>query len=116
VNTHAGRKLGRPTGARMALIRNQASSLLKHERIQTTYAKARELSRFAEGVLARAKKKSLPSLRDVAAAIPAWDVRKKIYDVLVPRYQARSGGVVKVLRLKPRQGDNAEMALVTLIP
>lgn len=116
MNTHAGRKLGRPTGARMSLIRNQAAGLLKHERICTTYAKAREVSRFAEGVLAMAKKKNLTTLREVAAAIPAWDVRKKIYDVLVPRYQARSGGVVKVLRLKPRLGDNAEMALVKLIP
>jgi large subunit ribosomal protein L17 len=100
----------------MLLIRNQTLGLLKHERICTTYAKAREVSRFAEGVLALAKKKDLSSLRRVAAAVPAWDVRKKIYDVLVPRYQARSGGVTKVLRLKPRLGDNAEMALIKLIP
>jgi large subunit ribosomal protein L17 len=115
MNTHAGRKLGRPTGARMALLRSQATSLLKHEQIQTTYAKAREVSRYAERLLADAKRKSLPSLRAVAAAMPDKDVRKKIYDVLVPRYQARSGGVTQVLRLGQRAGDGAEMAVVKLI-
>jgi large subunit ribosomal protein L17 len=115
MNTHAGRKLGRPTGARFAMIRNQAASLLKHEQIRTTYAKAREVSRFTDGIIAAAKKKTLPSLRVVAAAIPDRDIRKKIYDVLVPRYQARPGGMTRVLRLGARDGDNAQMAVVKLV-
>jgi large subunit ribosomal protein L17 len=115
MNTHAGRKLGRPTGHRLGMLRNQASSLLKHERIQTTWAKAKEVSRVAEGLLAQAKKKNLTSLRHVASVISDKDVRKKIYDVLVPRYEKRSGGLTKVVRLGQRAGDGAEMALVKLI-
>ena len=97
------------------MIRNQTASLLKHELIRTTYAKAREVSRFTEGILAAAKRKNLPSLRAVAAAIPDRDIRKKIYDVLVPRYQARAGGMTRVLRLGARDGDNAQMAVIKLV-
>ena len=111
----AGRKLSRPTGARLSLLRTMSASLLKHEQVRTTYAKARELSRFAEGVLATAKRKSLPALREVAAAVPEKEVRKKIYDVLVPRYQSRSGGLTRVFRVGTRAGDGAEMAVVKLI-
>jgi large subunit ribosomal protein L17 len=96
-------------------LRSQATSLLKHERIQTTYAKAREVSRFAETLLSTAKRKNLPALRRVAAEVTDKDTRKKIYDVLVPRYQARAGGVTRVVRLGQRAGDGAEMALVKLI-
>ncbi len=115
MNTHAGRKLSRPTGARMALLRGLTVSLLRHEEIRTTHAKAKEASRFAEGVLALAKKKTLPARREVAAAINDEDVRKKIYDVLVPRYQSRSGGCTRLFRLGPRPGDNAEMAILKLV-
>lgn len=110
-----GRKLNRPTGARMAMLRNQASSLLKHEQIQTTYAKAKEVSRFTEKLISSAKKKSLLSLREVASVIPEKDVRKKIYDVLVPRYQSRPGGMTRVVRIGQRAGDGAEMAVVKLV-
>ena len=110
-----GRKLNRPTAARMAMLRSQALSLLKHEQIQTTYAKAREVSRLADKLLSSAKKKNLVSLREIAAAIPDKTVRKKIYDVLVPRYQARAGGITRVLRLGQRAGDGAEMAVVKLV-
>lgn len=115
MTTRAGRKLGRPTGARFAMLRTQASSLLKHEQIQTTFAKAKEVSRYAETLLAKAKKKDLAALRKIAAEIPEKDVRKKIYDVLVPRYQSRPGGVTRVVRLGQRAGDGAEMALVKLV-
>jgi large subunit ribosomal protein L17 len=115
MKTHAGRKLGRTTGERNSLLKSQATSLLKHEHIQTTYAKAREVSRYAERLLAKAKKKTLPSIREVNGAIQDKAVQKKIYDVLVPRYQTRPGGVTKVVRLGQRAGDGAEMALVKLI-
>jgi large subunit ribosomal protein L17 len=115
VNTGAGRKLGRPTGARFALLRSQATSLFRHEQIQTTYAKAKEVSRFAEGILASAKRKGLPSLRKIAAEVTDKQLRKKIYDVLVPRYQSRPGGATRVVRLGQRAGDGAEMALVKLV-
>jgi large subunit ribosomal protein L17 len=110
-----GRKLRRTTGERISLLRGQTLSLLKHEHIQTTYAKAKEVSRYAESLLSVAKRKNLVSLRKVAAEIPDKDVRKKIYDVLVPRYQSRAGGLTRVLRLGTRVGDGAEMALVKLV-
>jgi large subunit ribosomal protein L17 len=97
------------------MIRTMSSSLLKHEQVQTTYAKAREVSRFAEGLLTTAKKKNLTSMRIVASVIPEKDVRKKIYDVLVPRYQSRAGGMTRVLRTGTRSGDNAEMAVIKLV-
>lgn len=115
MNTHAGRKLSRPTGARHALLRSLATSLLRHERIETTYAKAREVQRFAEGLLALAKRKDLTALRRVKADVQDAAVNKKIYEVLVPRYSARAGGCTRVFRLGRRMGDGAEMALVKLI-
>ncbi len=115
MNTHAGRKLNRPTGARKSLLRNLAVSLFRHEQIRTTVAKAKELSRFADGVLALAKAKTLESRRRVAGDVNDADVRKKIYDVLVPRYQSRAGGVTRIHRIGTRNGDNAEMALIRLV-
>ena len=115
MNTHAGRTLSRPTGARMALLRSLTVSLFRHEEIRTTVAKAKELSRFAEGVLARAKKNTLESRRRVTADVNDEDVRKKIYDVLVPRYQARPGGCTRIHRLGARSGDNAPVALIRLV-
>lgn len=115
MKTHAGRKLSRPTGARVALLRGLAVSLFRHEEIRTTTAKAKEAARFAEGLLALAKRNALPARREIAAAINDKDVRKKIYDVLVPRYQTRAGGCTRVYRLGPRPGDNAEMAILKLV-
>ncbi len=115
MNTHAGRKLNRPTGARMSLLRNLTVSLFRHEQIRTTVPKAKELSRFADGVLALAKAKTLESRRRVAGQVNDKDVRKKIYDVLVPRYQSRVGGITRIHRIGTRNGDNAEMALIRLV-
>lgn len=115
MNTHAGRKLSRPTGARMSMLRNLAVSLFRHEEIRTTVPKAKELARFAEGVLTQAKAKTLESRRRVTAEINDGDVRKKIYDVLVPRYQSRAGGCTRIFRLGTRPGDNAPIALIRLV-
>jgi large subunit ribosomal protein L17 len=115
MKTYSGRKLNRPTGPRMALLRGLATSLLRHEQITTTYAKAKEVSRFAETIIAKAKNKNLTTIRLVNSQIQDKDVSRKIYDVLVPRYQTRSGGCTRVFRLTRRQGDGAEMALVKLI-
>ena len=115
MKTHAGRKLSRPTGARRALLRNLVVSLLKHEQIRTTLAKAREAARFAETILSFAKKKDLAAYRRVGSLIHDQEVRKKIHEVLAPRYQARPGGCTRVLRLGARSGDGAEMALVRLV-
>lgn len=115
MNTHAGRKLSRPTGARFALLRGMATSLLKHEQVRTTLAKAREVSRFAERLLSVAKRKNLTAYREVSATVADKEVRKKIYDVLVPRYQSRPGGCTRVHRTGTRRGDGAEMAVIQLV-
>jgi len=92
-----------------------AASLLQNEQVRTTHAKAKEVVRVAEHVLAVAKRKTLASQRWVAAEIPDRVIRQKIYEVLVPRYQARVGGCCRVFRLSARVGDGAEMALVKLL-
>jgi large subunit ribosomal protein L17 len=115
VNTHAGRKLSRPTGARKSLLRNLTVSLFRHEQIRTTVPKAKELSRFADGVLALAKQKTLEGRRRVSGEINDKMIRRKIYDVLVPRYQTREGGCTRIHRIGARSGDNAEMALIRLV-
>ncbi len=115
MKTHSGRKLSRPTGARISLLRNMATSLLRHEQVTTTYSKAREVARFTEGLVAQAKKKNLSAIRRVSAEIQDRAVTKKLHDVLVPRYQERAGGCTRVFRLGTRRGDGAEMALVKLI-
>lgn len=113
--TAAGRKLGRKTGFRFALLRSQANDLFKYEQIQTTYPKAKECSRFAERLITTAKKGDLNARRAVARDIKDQDVMKKLFDVLAPRYSARKGGYTRVLKLQSRQGDNAQMALIKLI-
>lgn len=115
MKTHAGRKLSRPTGPRNSLLRNMATSLLKHETVETTYAKAREVARFTEKVITRAKNRELSAIRRVRADIKDAEVARKLFDVLVPRYQDRKGGCTRVLRLGRRVGDNAEMAVVKLV-
>jgi len=116
MNTHAGRKLGRPTGARKSLLRNLTVSLFRHETLRTTLPKARELSRYADGVLALAKQKTLEGRRRVKAEVNDKEVQKKIFDVLVTRYQSRPGGCTSIHRIGTRSGDNAEMAVIQLVP
>jgi large subunit ribosomal protein L17 len=113
--TLAGRKLGRPTGHRFQLLRNLATSLLMHEKVETTVPKAKELIRYADKIITSAKKKNLQGIREVAAVIQDHSVRKKVLEVLVPRYESRSGGYTKLIRSGFRQGDAAPMAIVKLI-
>ena len=113
----AGRKLGRPSGARAMLLRNLATSLLQHERIMTTLPRAKEVSRFAERIITVAKGVlAVTAQRGVSRHVLAKDVQKKVFEVLVPRYSARSGGYTKIIRAGFRAGDSAPMALVRLVP
>lgn len=114
--TYSGRKLGRKPGHRMALLKNLATSLLQHERIQTTVPKAKELCRYTEKIITIAKREGVNAQRGVAAHIGQAPVRKKLFDVLVPRYQSRNGGYTQIIRSGVRQGDAAEMAVVRLLP
>ena len=110
----AGRKLGRTTGERKALLANLATELFKHEEIVTTEAKAKELRRFAERVISSAKKGGLNSFREVKREIGDKEVIKKIFETLVPRFKEREGGYTKIIKLGYRQGDRARVDLVKL--
>lgn len=116
MKTFAGRKLGRPSGARKALLRSLAHSLLLHEKIQTTLPKAKEVSRYTEKIITSAKKEGVWAQRDVAKKIYQDDVQKKLFEVLLPRYQSRNGGYTQIVRVGQRTGDAAEMAVIRLLP
>ena len=110
----AGRKLGRTTSERKALLVNLATALFRHEEIITTEAKAKELRRFAEKVITRAKKGGWNSFREVNREIKDKEVIKKIFENLVPRFKEREGGYTKIIKLGYRQGDRAKVDLVKL--
>lgn len=113
----AHRKLGRITPHRMALLRNLATALFERERIRTTLVKAKELRPFAEQLITLAKRSDdrlharRLVLRDVRDAV----VVKKLFDTLGTRFADRPGGYTRILRLGPRKGDGAEMAILELI-
>src|ERR1700681_3554141 len=98
MQTFAGRKLGRPTGHRMAMLRNMASQLLHHEKIETTVPKAREVARFAEKLITAPRGGGLTALRRVAQDLHDKTVQGKLFEVLVPRYKARKGGYTQLIR------------------
>ena len=107
-----GRKLGRTTSHRLALFRNQIHSLVEHGRIVTTLPKAKELRRVAERVVTRGKTNSVPARRWVARWIPDRTMVKKVFDDLGPRFADRPGGYTRIVKLGPRRGDGAEMAVI----
>ena len=113
--THAGRKLGRPTGHRFALLRNMSAQLLHHENIQTTIPKAREVARFAEKLITAAKGEGLNARRKVARDLHDKAVQEKLFEVLVPRYKARPGGYTQLIRKGPRLSDGSEMGILKLV-
>ncbi len=114
-HTGAGRKLGRRTGFRTALLRSLASDLIRYEQVRTTFPKSKECSRLTERLITVAKKGDLNAQRAVAREIQNIDARKKLFDVLAQRYANRNGGFTRVLKLQNRQGDNALMAVIKLI-
>lgn len=111
------RKLGRITPHRIALLRNLATALFERERIQTTLAKAKELRPFAEKLITLAKREDgrLHARRLVLRDIKDQTIVKKLFDSLGARFAARPGGYTRILRLGPRRGDGAEMAIVELL-
>jgi large subunit ribosomal protein L17 len=109
------RKLGRPTGHRLALIRNLMTDLIRHERLQTTEPKAAELRREVEKLIGTARAGDLHARRLVAAKLYDQEVLKKLFAVIVPRYQNRPGGFTRTLKLMPRRGDGAPMAQIELV-
>jgi len=113
-NMH-GRKLGRTTAHRKAMFRNQLASFVKAERIKTTLHKAKELRPIAEKMITQGKRDSLHARRQVGQWIPDRAVVRKLFDVIAPRFADRPGGYTRIIKLGPRLGDGAEMALLELV-
>ena len=110
-----GRKFDRPTGHRMAMYRNLVRSLIEHERIVTTEAKAKESRRFAERMITLGREGTLQARRQALKFITEESVVKKVFDELGPHYKTRPGGYTRIIKLGPRTGDNAPMALLELV-
>jgi len=111
----AGRNLSRPTEHRLALYRNQVTSLLAHEKITTTEAKAREVRILAEKMITLGKDGSLASRREALAFITDKKVVDKLFAEIAPGYTDRNGGYTRLLKLGPRPGDNAPMVQIELV-
>lgn len=110
-----GRKLGRSPAHRRALFRNQLASLVKEERIRTTLPKAKELRPIAEKVVTQGKRDTVHARRLVGRWIPQRDLVKKLFDEIAPRFNSRPGGYLRIVRLGPRKGDGAEMAILEFV-
>ena len=120
----AHRKLGRVTEHRIAMLRNQAHALLKHERIETTVPRAKELRPFVERIISIAKRgvaggagngKSLHARRLVLRDIHDREIVSKLFDTIAPRFEGRPGGYTRILKLGYRRGDSAEIAQIELV-
>jgi large subunit ribosomal protein L17 len=100
---------------RIALLRNLSTELFRHERIRTTLMKAKELRPFAEKLITLSKRESLHARRLVLRDIHDKDVVSKLFDTISSRFAQRPGGYTRIVKLGPRRGDSAEMALIELI-
>ncbi len=110
-----GRQLGRTSEHRTATLRNMATSLFQHGRIQTTTAKAKELRPFAERLITLARKGDLHAIRLAGRQIQDRKVLTLLFEQIGPRFAERNGGYTRVLKTGFRQGDGAETALIELV-
>ncbi len=111
----SGRKLGRTTAHRTAMFRNQLSSLVRHERIRTTLQKAKALRPIAEKVVTKGRQDTVHARRQVRRWLPDRSDVKKLFDELSPRFAERPGGYTRIVKLGPRRGDGAEMAILEFV-
>jgi len=110
-----GRKLSRTASHRKATLRNMATALFRHGRIETTTAKAKELRPFAERLITLARRGDLHARRLAARKIQDRQVLGNLFDEIAPRYAERPGGYTRILKLGTRKGDAAEMSLIELV-
>ncbi len=110
-----GKKLNRSSGHRKALYRNLVQSLVEHERITTTLAKAKAVRPVAEQLITRAKKQDLAARRAVISFLPTTTAADKVYQVLAPRFADRPGGYTRIIKTGRRVGDGVEMAVLELV-
>lgn len=111
----SGRKLNRTSSHRKSLFRNMATSLFRHERIETTDTKAKELRGYAEKLITLAKKGDQHSRRQAHARIADKEVLTKLFDELGPRFADRPGGYTRVTKTRIRRGDNTVMSVIELV-
>ena len=109
------RKLGRDSSARKALFRSVLTSFFRHGRIETTEAKAKEVSGLADQLITLAKRGDLAARRTAIARLYDEDVVRKLFDEIAEKYKDRQGGYTRILKLGPRRGDAAPMALLELV-
>jgi len=111
----SGRQLSRNSSHRAAMLKNMAVSLLQHETIRTTLPKAKELRRVVEPLITMGKKDSLANRRVAFSRLRDEAVVTKLFEDLGPRFSARAGGYTRILKMDPRPGDSAPMALMQLV-
>ena len=109
------RKLGKPTDQRMAMLRAMVTYLLENGQIKTTLARAKEVQPLTEKMITLAKKNDLAAYRQALSFITKEDVAHKLFTEINQKYAARDGGYTRVVRMGPRKGDAAEMAIIQLV-
>ncbi|HET9938404.1 MAG TPA: 50S ribosomal protein L17 [Gaiella sp.] len=114
-HARSGKKLGRDSAHRKALYSNLAGALITHGRIETTEAKAKAVRPYAEKLITLGKRGDLHARRQAMAALRSNDVVHKLFADVAPRFSERDGGYTRVVKLGPRQGDAAQMALLELV-
>ena len=112
---HSGRKLQRKSGHRAALLRNLAAALIKHEQIQTTTPKAKELRPYVEKLITLAKRGGLSNRRLAMGRLGDETQLKKLFEVLAERYAGRDGGYTRVIKAGIRASDSAPIAIIELV-
>ena len=109
------RKLGRSTDHRMAMLRAMVTYLLENGKIETTVTRAKEVRAMAEKMITTAKNDDLHSNRQVYSFVTKETVAKKVFDEIAPKYKETNGGYTRIIKIGPRRGDAAEMAIIELI-
>ena len=109
------RKLNLPTDQRMALLRNLVTSLLENGKIETTETRAKEAGKLAEKMITLGKTNTLHSRRQALAFITKEDVVTKLFAEIAPKYAERNGGYTRIIKIGPRRGDAAPMAIIELV-
>lgn len=109
------RKLGRRSDQRRAMLRAMTTYLLENGQIKTTASRAKEVAPIAEKMITLAKKNDMAAYRQALSYITKEDVAKKLFSELGPKYATRNGGYTRVVKIGPRRGDAAEMAIVQLV-
>mgnify|MGYP000562627217 FL=1 len=109
------RKLGKTSAQRKALLRQQVTDLLENGKMETTFYRAKEVQPVVEKMITLGKKGDLAAYRKALSFITKEDVAKKLFDEIGPKYADRNGGYTRIVRIGPRRGDAAEMAIIQLV-